>query len=198
MSYQAIIARVSTRPHPNADKIQLGTVCGSQVVVSLDTQDGELGVYFPVDGVLSHEYCVANHLYTSTGTGVRGHLPRESLDRAAGVTEAVRSAWSAETSYDPHGWSRANPSWGQCAVTALVVQDFFGGILLCARVNGYEHYWNRVGDSWEIDLTREQFGTGSTEEGRSEASRDYVLSFPATLQRYLRLRKTVLALLAGC
>lgn len=62
MSYKAIVCKIRTRPHPNADKIQLGVAHGYQVVVSLDTVDGELGVYFPTDGQLSEEMCLANDL----------------------------------------------------------------------------------------------------------------------------------------
>lgn len=61
--YKAIIARVHTRDHPNADKLQLGSVAGNQVVVGLDVEDGTLGVFFPTDGLLSHDYCEANDLY---------------------------------------------------------------------------------------------------------------------------------------
>lgn len=70
--YQAIIARVKTKPHPNADRIQLGDVLGNQVVVGLDTQDGELGIYFPSDGLLSHEYCLANNLYNKSARTALG------------------------------------------------------------------------------------------------------------------------------
>lgn len=62
MSYQAYIAKIATSPHPNADKLQVGFVCGAQVIVGLDTQDGELGVYFPSDGQLSKEFAEANDL----------------------------------------------------------------------------------------------------------------------------------------
>ena len=34
--------------------------------------------------------------------------------------------WKRETSAGPEGWTGENPAWGQCAVTALVVQDFGG------------------------------------------------------------------------
>ena len=34
MSYSAIVARVTTSPHPNADRIQLGHVLGQQVIVA--------------------------------------------------------------------------------------------------------------------------------------------------------------------
>ena len=60
------------------------------------------------------------------------------------------------TSADPEGWSPHNRPWGQCAVTALVVQDRFGGELLRARVDGVSHYWNRLPDGSELDLTRER------------------------------------------
>lgn len=62
MSYNAIICKVHTRPHPNADRLQLGDALGTQVILGLDTQEGELGVLFPSDGQISEEYCTANDL----------------------------------------------------------------------------------------------------------------------------------------
>lgn len=70
--YQAIISRVRTRPHSNADKLQLADVCGTTVVVGLDTRDGDLGVYFPPDGLLSHEFLVKNNLYNKSARTVLG------------------------------------------------------------------------------------------------------------------------------
>lgn len=60
--YQAIISKVVVRPHPNADRLQLGDVRGYQVVVGPDVKTGDLGIYFPTDGQLSEEYCTANDL----------------------------------------------------------------------------------------------------------------------------------------
>ena len=63
-------------------------------------------------------------------------------------------------------WSEANPAWGQCASTALVVQDLLGGSLMMADVHGADgtpagvHYWNRLVGGLELDLTREQFRDG--------------------------------------
>lgn len=68
MTYKAIVARVHTSPHPNADKIQLGSVAGYQVVVGLETQDGQLGIFFPCDGILDDEYCRFNDLYPQLDT----------------------------------------------------------------------------------------------------------------------------------
>lgn len=66
MSYQAIVTAIRVRPHPGADRLLLGTCLGNQVVVGTDTADGELGVFFPTDGQLSHEYCLYNDLYTKS------------------------------------------------------------------------------------------------------------------------------------
>lgn len=64
MSYQAIVAALTdVRVHPNADRIKLATVAGSQVVVDVDSKDGDLGVFFPDGGQLSHEFLVFNELY---------------------------------------------------------------------------------------------------------------------------------------
>ena len=67
--YTAVVTRITVRPHPNADKLALGTtmVGGFQVIVGKDTEDGTLGVFFPSDGQLSHDFCVANNLYKPAG-----------------------------------------------------------------------------------------------------------------------------------
>ena len=80
---------------------------------------------------------------------------------------AIRASWSLETCdpTDVPGWTRANPSLGQCAVTALVVHDLLGGGLLEAEVHHPDgsrqgfHYWNRLAGV-DIDLTRAQFASG--------------------------------------
>ena len=64
MAYSAIITRIrNVRPHGNANKVQLGTCHGNQVVIGLDTQEGDEGIYFACDGQLSKEFCSANNLY---------------------------------------------------------------------------------------------------------------------------------------
>ncbi|RBY84230.1 hypothetical protein [Blastococcus sp. TF02A-26] len=83
----------------------------------------------------------------------------------ATVTAAVRAAWSRETcdEVDLADWTPGNPARGQCGVTALTVQDLLGGDLLLAEVlhpDGSRqgvHWWNRLPDGREVDLTSEQF-----------------------------------------
>ncbi|WP_433066759.1 YunG family protein [Dactylosporangium sp. CS-033363] len=76
-------------------------------------------------------------------------------------------SWGPETC-DPSDladWHPGNPSRGQCGMTALVVREVLGGDLLLARVTasgrpaGY-HYWNRLPDGSDLDLTRDQFRPG--------------------------------------
>lgn len=65
--YKAFITPLTAvRPHPNADRLQLATCLGAQVVVGLDAVDGTLGVFFPEGGALSHEMALANDLYNSS------------------------------------------------------------------------------------------------------------------------------------
>jgi hypothetical protein len=62
MNHSAVVTRIRTRPHPNADRLKLGVCLGYQVVVGLDTQDGDLGLYFNNDLQLSKEFAEANNL----------------------------------------------------------------------------------------------------------------------------------------
>lgn len=109
------------------------------------------------------------------------------------VADAIRSSWSAETSNYAE-WSKDNPSAGQCAVTACVVQDYLGGDILNVRALnsggvGMSHYFNII-DGKIVDLTRGQFKSGTTfskpasKTGNYATTREYCLSFTVTNERY--------------
>lgn len=70
-SHCGYIAKLqNVRPHPNADKLQLATVFGNQVIVPLDYKEGDIGVYFPTDLRLGVEFAEANNLVRKKdGTG---------------------------------------------------------------------------------------------------------------------------------
>jgi hypothetical protein len=79
----------------------------------------------------------------------------------------VRAAWGPDTCDPDAGWQWRvdNPAREQCGVTALVVQDLLGGELILGevRVDGVKvghHYWNRLRDGSEVDLTADQFFPG--------------------------------------
>ena len=116
------------------------------------------------------------------------------------LEKALLASWSRETSSDPAGWTTENPAYGQCAVTACVVQDYVGGDIVWAEVLAWEkkvsHYFN-LSYCREQDFTMRQFPEGTEiPEGVPKTkgfatTRDYVLSFPATLERYNLLKSRV-------
>lgn len=50
------------RPHTNADRLQIATIFGNDVIVDLNVTIGDIGVYFPSDLQLSKEFCEINDL----------------------------------------------------------------------------------------------------------------------------------------
>lgn len=130
----------------------------------------------------------------NTRTGGLGRRPLEP----ALLRPLLEQAWSSETSVDSAGWSEENPAWGQCAVTALVVQDLYGGDLLRCKIRGVSHYLNRLASGQEVDLTRDQFGAEQSPATVPELrTREFVLSFPETVARYSVLKARVEGILTG-
>ncbi len=70
---------------------------------------------------------------------------------------ALQKSWSEKTCFpsDKKKWTSENPAVGQCAITSMIVHDNLGGELLYCKHNN--HYWNRLPNGEEIDLTRSQF-----------------------------------------
>jgi hypothetical protein len=64
-------------------------------------------------------------------------------------------------------------------------------------VAGHSHYWNVLDDGREVDLTLQQFDPCAQPVDVEKRDREYVLSFPDTLERYQRLREDVAQVLAG-
>lgn len=63
MAYTGFVTTLkNVHKHPNADRLQMGECFGNPVIVSLDYTEGQLGVYFPVDGQLSERFCQVNDL----------------------------------------------------------------------------------------------------------------------------------------
>ena len=105
---------------------------------------------------------------------------------------AVKMAWEEDTAAGE--WREEVPSMNQCAVTSLVVQDYLGGTLQRQLLNdGDSHYWNRLPNGMDVDMTAEQFNyTKQYREGPVVIrEREYVLGYPDTLKRYELLRDRV-------
>jgi tRNA-binding EMAP/Myf-like protein len=66
--YNAYVTRIKNiRKHSNADRLQVATVFGNDVIVGLNTQEGDLVVYFPTDGKLGEEFAKENKLTRELG-----------------------------------------------------------------------------------------------------------------------------------
>src|SRR6185503_13360654 len=64
MSYFAIITEIKElQKHPNADKLMIAKVFGSNIIVGTDSFENQKVIYFPSDGQLSHDFCYNNNLY---------------------------------------------------------------------------------------------------------------------------------------
>jgi len=51
-------------------------------------------------------------------------------------------------------WNKNNPTYGQCAITSILVQNLFGGDIY--KLEKENHYYNFINGEI-IDLTKEQF-----------------------------------------
>ena len=78
MAYTAFITRIKNlRPHPNADRLQMGECFGNTVIVSMDYTDNQLGIYFPSDGQVSVAFAEANNLLRKkddAGNNIGGYM----------------------------------------------------------------------------------------------------------------------------
>src|SRR3990172_1508710 len=111
-----------------------------------------------------------------------------------------------DTSADPNGWTKENPTWGHCAVASVVANKLFGGEILRASLEHVpefarmrSHYVNSFQDKGIVDFTKPQFGENYPADLKFESrTRDYLIgknASPQTRQRYktlsFRLAKVV-------
>ena len=76
--YNAYVTRIKNlHKHPNADRLQIGECFGNAVIVSMEYEDNQLGIYFPSDGQLSVEFAEANNLLRKkdeNGNNIGGYM----------------------------------------------------------------------------------------------------------------------------
>ena len=106
--------------------------------------------------------------------------------------------WSAEISYEPHKWTKENPSFGQCVPTVLLLQDYLDGEIdradvLLKNKSVEQHYWNIIKGT-KIDVTIFQYAdqiqsmTAKPLRTGFANLRDFVLSYEGTRVRYEKLK----------
>jgi hypothetical protein len=63
-NYLCTVVKVEKlRKHPNADRLQLAEVFGTDVIVDLTTQIGDVMLHFPIECCISENFLLANSLY---------------------------------------------------------------------------------------------------------------------------------------
>lgn len=68
--YTGFVVKIDNlEKHPNADRLQITKIFGDSIIVGLDVKLGDLGIYFPIGGQLSAEFCDENHLCRKNSQG---------------------------------------------------------------------------------------------------------------------------------
>lgn len=101
------------------------------------------------------------------------------------VCEIVSMSFNKDTCYPglKDKWNIDNKTLGQCAVAALVLNDFLGGKIMRCESESGSHYYNLINNEI-IDLTVSQFSNLPHYENGEERSREYLLSNEDTKKRY--------------
>ena len=103
----------------------------------------------------------------------------------------LRQAWCAATAHPSYqkDWSEDNPSYGQCAVTALLMQDIIGGEIYECKVNNKRHYVNVGTEGGLFDYTSAQFGEGQiVYTDMKPRTRQSLLKCKSVKERYALLK----------
>ena len=109
------------------------------------------------------------------------------------VCEIVSMSFSKDTCYPNlrDKWTNKNKALGQCAITALVLNDFLGGKIMRCESESGSHYYNLINDNI-VDLTFEQFlGEIPLYSEGCERTRKYLLENDDTRYRYTLLANLV-------
>ena len=74
------------------------------------------------------------------------------------IKETLLECYSKDLCYPKvqNEWNENNKCFGMCAITALIINDYFSGDICKIHVDGISHYFNLIEDKI-IDLTKDQF-----------------------------------------
>lgn len=121
----------------------------------------------------------------------------EEIKTLNGLFGILLKCWDKETAYPASqaDYIKDNdPTYGQCAITAIIVNDMFGGTIHKIKIEGGgTHYFNKI-EGHYIDLTRDQFDLYNIDidyEPNEEVTKQYCLKDDDTLKRYNLLNKKI-------
>lgn len=131
---------------------------------------------------------------------VKAAFTEKQREELSEIFDLVLASCSRETSSDPANWTEDNPLYGHCAIVAIIINGIFGGKILRAsllKVKGYEkmssHYWNRLPNGVEVDLTSGQFKGNDRDlvpEGKDTKRSASGKELPITIESLLAYKPT--------
>lgn len=101
-----------------------------------------------------------------------------------GLLDAIRASWSPDTTDD---WHPSDPAAHQCGVTALVVQDYLGGIIVRNKFAGRTTWFNRLPNGAEIFHRPELAGCPREFAADQIQPRELVMAHSSMPRRYAAL-----------
>ena len=111
------------------------------------------------------------------------------MPRSERLRQAIRKSWTDDTAYKGE-WDKETGN-GQCAVTALVVQDVLGGEIVDNNSKRERHFWNRI-DGEDVD-----FIDVPEQEKSRKRRREDLLRIKNVRERYEILKKRVMKEMEG-
>lgn len=89
-----------------------------------------------------------------------------------------------------HNWNENNKYFGMCAITSLIINDYFGGDICKIHVDKVSHYFNLI-ENQIIDLTASQFNHDINYNDYQIVDRKTILT-KDTNQRYETLKSKLI------
>lgn len=105
------------------------------------------------------------------------------------LSKKLYQCYSKELCYPKirDNWNENNKYFGMCAITSLIINDYFGGEICKIYVNEISHYFNLINNEI-IDLTAKQFENKVDYSNYEIVKREDILT-EDTQQRYNLLKK---------
>ena len=107
------------------------------------------------------------------------------------LEKALLNSYEKELCYETvrENWTEENKTLGMCAITSLIVNDYFKGEIAKIKVDGISHYFNIINDSI-VDLTASQFNKKIDYKDYQIINREAMLT-DDTNNRYKKLKEKV-------
>ncbi len=146
--------------------------------------------------MITYNYYGANHQIKVKNRLYKG------VENIHDLYDALTHSWTRETctSRLRHKWTNEDYTCCQCAITAFLVQDIFGGdIYEVPLENGGVHCFNII-DGMAVDLASEQFGDKVKDLDYAHATiqdREFRMKEPEKKDRYELLKSNLTTYLSN-